>query len=91
MGAFAVLVALSLLCTLAGRGASVAQEQPEERSSTGERKLLNQLGDARVYRNNATGMVNLIGAATKQEAIDRPAGLPANAPPVAVARTHLSK
>jgi bacillolysin len=90
-GVLAVLAAISLLCTLVGPGATVAQEQPGERSTTGERELLNQLGDARVYRNDATGKVSLIGATTRQDAIDRTVGLPANAPPVAAARVHLSK
>jgi Zn-dependent metalloprotease len=72
-------------------GASVAQEQPDERSTAGGGELLSHLGDARIYRNGATGKVSLIGATTRQNAIDRPAGLPANAPPVAAARAHLSK
>ena len=84
-GIFAVLAAISLLCALDDPGAAVAQEQPEEE------QLLDQLGDARVYRNDATGKVSLIGATSKQEAIDRPAGLPANASPVVAARAHLSK
>jgi hypothetical protein len=85
-----LLLGLIVLAPFLPRSA-VAQNQNDDRSPTGERELLNQLGDARVYRNDATGNVSLIGATTKQDAIDRPVSLPADASPVAAARAHLSK
>ena len=82
------LIALALLLP----GAAAAQNQNgAQQPTTGERELLDQLGDARTYRNDATGKVNLIGAASRQDAINRPADLSANASPVAAARAHLSK
>ena len=85
-----MLVVLTALVVLIP-GAAVAQEQPDRRSPTEDRELLDQLGDVRVNRNDATGNVGLIGATTKQDAIDRPAGLAANASPVSAARAHLTK
>ncbi len=80
------LIALALLVP----GAAVAQSQEGSRSRGTERQLLNELDDARIYRNSATEKVGLIGT-TRQNPIERPAGLPANAPPEAAARAHLSK
>ncbi|CAA9384187.1 MAG: Bacillolysin precursor (Neutral protease) [uncultured Rubrobacteraceae bacterium] len=82
-----VLLALAVLLP----GAAVAQSQNDDpRPTSPERELLDHLGDARVYRDDATGNVNLIGT-TRQDAIGRPTGLPANASPVAAARAHLSE
>ena len=82
-----LLVALALLLP----GAALAQSPEDERPTTAQRKLLDRLGDARVYRSDATGNVSLIGATTTRDAIGRPTGLPANASPVAAARAHLSE
>jgi Zn-dependent metalloprotease len=81
-----VLLALALLLP----GAAMAQSQNEAPSADRERQLLSQLGDDRVERSDATGNVTLIGT-SKQDAIERPAGLQANDSPVAAARAHLSK
>jgi bacillolysin len=84
-----ILVALAVLLP----GAALAQSPNDERPTIAQQELLNQLGDqdARVYRSDTTGNVNLIGSTTKQDAIERPSGLPANASPEAAARAHLSK
>src|ERR671916_2651154 len=84
-----ILVALAVLLP----GAALAESPNDERSTSVQRELLNQLGDqnARVYRSDTTGNVNLIGSTTKQDAIERPTGLPANASAGAAARAHLSR
>ncbi len=74
-----ILVALAVLLP----GAALAQSPNDERPTIAQRELLDQLGDqhARVYRSDTTGNVNLIGSTTKQDAMERPTALPANAPP----------
>jgi bacillolysin len=80
------LIGLSLLLP----GAAIAQDQAPSAPPANEQELLGQLGDARVYRSDATGEVTMIGA-DKQDAIARPAGLSADASTEAAARAHLSE
>ena len=80
------LIGLALLLP----GAAIAQDQAASPSPDNEQELLGQLGDARVYRSDATGKVTMIGA-DKQDAIVRPAGLSADASPETAARAHLSE
>lgn len=81
-----VLLGLALLIP----GAAAAQSQDDAQQPDRERQLLGQLDDALVHRNDATGEVGLIGA-SPNNAIERPAGLSATAPPEEAARAYLSK
>jgi len=69
-------------------GAAETTHQP----TAGSSQLLSQLNSegARVHRHQETGEVRFIGA-SKDNPIDRPAGLPENAAPEAAARAHLAK
>jgi bacillolysin len=90
----ATAMALLLVGGLASRSTE-AQSQIDSRSPNAtpeEAQLLRQLHDhgAHVYRNSETGKVGLVGA-TPNNAIDRPPGLAADAPPEVAARVHMAK
>jgi Zn-dependent metalloprotease len=69
-----------------------AETAEAQQPTAGSSEVLNQLNSdgAHVYRHQETGEVRFIGA-SKDNPIDRPAGLAENASPEAAARAHLAK
>jgi bacillolysin len=84
------LIGIVVGAVLLAVGASSPTEA--QQPTAGSSQQLSQLNSegARVHRHQETGEVRFIGA-SKDNPIDRPAGLPENASPEAAARAHMAK